>query len=74
MSEYLEQCAEEFPNPVHWKSNRAIREELPDTEFHKSVHKLNDAIMRSSGGRIPDLLERFGRAGCRLKVDKVERD
>ncbi|MCK4351851.1 response regulator [candidate division WOR-3 bacterium] len=73
MEDYIEQCVEEFPNPVHWKENLAVREEWTDTKFHKEVHKLNDRIMRSSGGRIPDLLERLGRAGCRLNIDKIEK-
>ena len=73
MCDYIEFCAERFPKPVHWRECKAISEEMIDIEFHKAVYKLNDTIMRSSGGRIPNILERLGRAGCRLNVDEVKR-
>jgi CheY-like chemotaxis protein len=66
MSDYLEQCAEKFPDFIHWKENRSTNIDITDIEFHKTVYKLNDAIMRSSGGRIPDFIERGGTRGCRL--------
>jgi CheY-like chemotaxis protein len=70
---YLEECITNYPNYVHWKKvNRFRKTDFTDIGFHKAVHKLNDKMLRSSGGRLPALLERGGPAGCRLNVDGVE--
>jgi FixJ family two-component response regulator len=73
MGIFVEQCIDDFPDFVHWKKVNSFRQtNFSDTGFHKAVHKLNDTIRRSSGGRIAALLERGGRTGCKLNVDKVE--
>ena len=46
MSGYMEQCIKAFPNPVHWKDCISTRENMIDIEFHKAVHKINDAIIK----------------------------
>ncbi len=70
---FVEECSVNFPDYVHWKKVNDFRKtNFTDIGFHKAVHKLNDAIRRSSGGRVPALLERGGRSGCRLNIDKIE--
>ena len=71
MSEYIKKCIEKFPDYVHWTDCEATRKNMLDIEFHKAVHKINDAVLRSSGGRIPALIERGGRVGCRLNIQKI---
>lgn len=70
---FVEECIYNFSEYVHWKKVNDFRKTyFSDIGFHKAVHKLNDAIRRSSGGRIPALLERGGRTGCRLNIDEIE--
>ncbi len=73
MSIFLEECIDNFPDYVHWKNvNSFRRTNFTDIGFHKGVHKLNDTIRRSAAGRIPALLERGGRTGCRLNIGEIE--
>jgi len=73
MGTFVEECIDNFPDYVHWKKVNSFRQtNFSDIGFHKAVHKLNDAIRRSSGGRIPALLERGGRSGCKLNIEGVE--
>ena len=70
---FVEECIDNFPDYVHWKKVNSFRQtDFSDIGFHKAVHKLNDVIRRSSGGRIAALLERGGRTGCKLNIDKLE--
>jgi len=70
MCNYVEDCILKFPNPVHWTTVPGVNE-LTDTQFHKNIHKINDSILRSSAGRIPNLLERQGRTGCRINPNYI---
>ncbi|RLB04887.1 MAG: hypothetical protein DRG83_03785 [Deltaproteobacteria bacterium] len=74
MSEYVLECVSRFPHYVHWTDVLATRNEFQgqNVEFFKAVFKINDAIMRLSGGRIPKLIECGGRVGCKLNVDEVK--
>jgi len=72
MSDYIEQCIQSFPNPVHWKENALIREKMTSTDFAKAIFKLNDVLMRKSSGRIPNFIKRVGPQGWTLNVHKIE--
>lgn len=78
LSGFVEECINVFPNPCHWK-NTEIKRMVEDTQstfsltdFYKEVFKFNDKIMRSSCGRIPNLLEGLGTVGHKLNVDVVK--
>lgn len=74
MDAYIYECIEKFPQPVHWSDVPTTRQafEGQSVEFFKQVFKINDTIMRLSGGRIPRLLGCLGRVGCKLTIDEVE--
>lgn len=71
MSHYIKQCIEKHPSPLHWTDCAATRDEMLDIEFAKAVFKINDSFLRSSCGRVSALLERLGRAGCKLNIENI---
>lgn len=74
LSSYLELCINKIGKYVS-KDKDSVLKDWDIVEFYKEVYKLNEAIKKSSGGRVPRLLIRENDAeprSCKLAIKKVK--